>query len=333
MKRALRFLPDTFTLLLLATVTLGSLLPCQGHAAEIFDHLTTVAIATLFFLHGAKLSREAIVAGITHWKLHLVIFFGTFILFPIAGYLMRPLGPLLLTNDLMMGLLFLCALPSTVQSSIAFTSIAGGNVPAAICSASASNLFGVFLTPLIVTILMKATGEGLSFLHAVQGIVLQILVPFVAGQIARRWIGAWVQRHRIVVRFVDQGSILMVVYGAFSEAVVNGLWQQIPLASLLWLFVVSAILLAVIMVVLWVLTGIMGFTRPDRITIVFCGSKKSLASGVPIANVLFPAALVGPMVLPLMVFHQIQLMVCATLARRWGAWSAREEKKNLPATH
>jgi len=326
MKRVLRFLPDTFSLSLLATVALGSILPCQGQAAEVFEHLTSVAIALLFFLHGAKLSREAIIAGLTHWRLHLVIFSGTFILFPIIGLLMRPLGPLLLTNDLMLGLLFLCALPSTVQSSIAFTSIAGGNVPAAICSASASNLFGVFLTPLLVTLMMKASGEGLSFFDAVTGIILQILVPFVAVQIARRWIGAWVQRHRLVVRCVDQGSILMVVYGAFSEAVVNGLWQQIPLISLCWLFAVSAVMLGIVMITLWIITGLMGFKRPDRITIVFCGSKKSLASGVPIANVLFPAQLVGPMVLPLMVFHQIQLMVCAALARRWGASTDQEKE-------
>lgn len=325
MPRLLRFV-DNYSLALLATVALGSLLPCHGEVEKFFDGLTTVAIALLFFLHGAKLSREAVIAGATHWRLHLLVFACTFVLFPLLGWLGKPLGTALITPELYLGVLFLCTLPSTVQSSIAFTSIAGGNVSAAICSASASNLFGVFVTPLLVGLIV-VTGSGhVSLLDSVGGIVTQILLPFIAGQIARHWIGAWVERSRKLVRFVDQGSILLVVYAAFSEAVIDGLWKQIPLSALGWLLVINCVLLAIVLGVLWFVSGGLGFSRADRITITFCGSKKSLASGVPIAKVLFASQLVGPMVLPLMLFHQIQLMVCAALAQRWGRWSRAESE-------
>ncbi len=317
-------LVDSFAVALLVTVALGSLLPCHGDTKKAFDVLTTIGIALLFFLHGAKLSREAVIAGATHWRLHLLVFASTFILFPILGYLAKPLGESLITPELYMGVLFLCTLPSTVQSSIAFTSIAGGNVPAAICSASASNLFGVILTPLLVGLIVTKGSGSMSVLDSIKGIVLQIFLPFVVGQIARTWIGGWVERNKGVVRFVDQGSILLVVYTAFSAAVVDGLWKQIPLKALGWLVVINIVLLAIVLLVLWFTSAALGFSRADRITITFCGSKKSLASGVPIANVLFASHLVGPMVLPLMLFHQIQIMVCAALAQRWGRWSRAE---------
>jgi sodium/bile acid cotransporter 7 len=313
---------DPFTIALVLTVAIAAVLPCRGGFARAFDVITTVAIALLFFLHGAKLSREAIVAGAAHWRLHLLVFTGTFILFPILGLLFKPLGALLLTPELYLGVMFLCVLPSTVQSSIAFTSIAGGNVPAAICSASASNVFAVFLTPMLVHLLIAGRNAESTVSGSFGAIVLQILVPFAAGHLARPWIGGWVRRSQRLTRGVDRGSILLVVYAAFSEAVVEGLWKQIPLTALAGLLIVDCLLLAIIMVAMWSLGSLFGFDRPDKITILFCGSKKSLASGVPIAKVLFEGSVVGPMIVPLMLFHQIQLMVCAALAQRWALRAA-----------
>lgn len=309
---------DSFTVALVLTVAIAAVAPCRGVFASGFEVVTALAIGLLFILHGAKLSREAIVAGAAHWRLHLLVFAGTFGLFPILGLLLKPLGAVLLTPELYVGVLFLCLLPSTVQSSIAFTSISGGNVPAAICSASASNVFAVFLTPTLVSLLIVGRSAQPSLAGSLLAIVLQILVPFVAGHLARPWIGAWVQRSKRLTGAVDRGSILLVVYAAFSEAVVGGLWRQIPLTALAGLVVVDCLLLAVVMVAMWTLGSLFGFSRADRITILFCGSKKSLATGVPIAKVLFAGNIVGPMILPLMLFHQIQLMVCAVLAQRWA---------------
>ena len=315
-----KYLPDNFTLSLIGTVILASLLPVHGQAAVGFNWLTNVAVGLLFFLHGAKLSREAIVAGATHWRLHLLVMLSTFVLFPLLGLALKPLLSPLVTPALYAGVLFLCTLPSTVQSSIAFTSIAKGNVPAAVCSASASSLLGIFLTPALVSLMVtnQAAG-GSSAWHTVGDIVLQLLVPFVAGQLLRPLIGKWIERNRGVLKFVDQGSILLVVYGAFSEAVNEGLWHQIPLSALGGLVVISGVLLALALAVTIFVSKRLGFNRADQITIIFCGSKKSLASGVPMAKVIFAAHAVGAVVLPLMLFHQIQLMVCAALAQRWGA--------------
>lgn len=313
-----RFLPDNFTLTLIATVILASLLPASGQAAVAFGWVTNLAIALLFFLHGAKLSRQAIVAGAGHWRLHLVVFSLTFVLFPLLGLALKPVLSPLIGKDLYMGMLYLCALPATVQSAIAFTSLARGNIPAAICSAAASSLFGIFLTPLLVTLLLNVHGDAGSTVDAILKISVQLLLPFIAGQIARRWIGDWVGRNKSWLKFVDQGSILLVVYGAFSEAVNEGIWHKIPLWELGGLVVACCVLLVLVLVASTVLGKAFGFNQEDRITILFCGSKKSLATGVPMAQVLFAGATMGVLILPLMLFHQIQLMVCAALAQRYA---------------
>ncbi|MEJ6816479.1 bile acid:sodium symporter [Pseudomonas sp. LF-5] len=313
-----RFLPDNFTLTLIGVVLLASFLPASGQVAVGFGWLTNIAIALLFFLHGAKLSRESIIAGAGHWRLHLLVFGLTFVLFPILGLALKPLLSPLIGDKLYMGMLYLCALPATVQSAIAFTSLARGNIPAAICSAAASSLFGIFLTPLLVTLLLDVHGDGGSTLDAILKISVQLLLPFIAGQIVRRWIGAWVSRNKNWLKFVDQGSILLVVYGAFSEAVNEGIWHQIPLVDLLGLVVVCCILLALVLLASTLLGKVFGFSQEDRITILFCGSKKSLATGVPMAQVLFAGSTIGVLILPLMLFHQIQLMVCAVLAQRYA---------------
>ncbi|MES2101215.1 MAG: bile acid:sodium symporter family protein [Pseudomonadota bacterium] len=312
-----RFVPDNFTLLLTAVVIAASLLPCSGTSALVFNWITNIAIGLLFFMHGAKLSREAIVAGITHWRLHLLVFAATFVMFPVLGLALRPLLEPLVTPDLYIGILFLCALPATVQSAIAFTSIARGNVSAAVCSASASSLIGIFLTPALVGLLLAQHGAAAS-LDALRAIVLQLLAPFIAGQIARQWIGGWVERHKVVLGTVDRSSILLVVYTAFSEAVIQGLWQQMPPAALVGLLLVCAVLLALALFITTFAARRLGFSKEDEITIVFCGSKKSLASGIPMARVLFASGTVGAVVLPLMLFHQMQLMVCAVLAQRYA---------------
>ena len=313
-----RLLPDNFTLTLIGVVALASLLPCSGQPAVVFGWITNLAIALLFFLHGAKLSREAVIAGALHWRLHLLIFACTFILFPLLGLALKPLLAPMVGHELYLGILYLCALPATVQSAIAFTSLARGNIPAAICSAAASSLFGIFLTPLLVALLLDVHGDGGSMLDAMGKITLQLLVPFIAGQIARRWIGAWVGRNKDWLKYVDQGSILLVVYTAFSEAVVEGLWQQVSLPTLAALVGACCVLLALALLLTQLLGKWLGFSLEDRITILFCGSKKSLATGVPMAQVLFAGGSIGLLILPLMLFHQIQLMVCAVLAQRYA---------------
>lgn len=319
---------DNFLLVMIGVVIVASLFPCEGIVKTGFEYLTTFAIALLFFMHGAKLSRDAIMAGMGHWKLHLVVFLSTFALFPLLGLAMGFLSPAILSQPLYMGFLYLCALPATVQSAIAFTSVAGGNVAAAVCSASASSILGIFLSPVLVGALMQTQEGSTDTLHAIGKIIMQLMVPFVIGHLSRPLIGKWVDRHKKLIGLTDRSSILLVVYVAFSEAVVEGIWHQVNGFSLLMVLACSLVLLAIVLVVNTLAARLLGFNTADEITIVFCGSKKSLANGVPMANVLFPASAVGMMVLPLMIFHQIQLMVCAVLAQRYARKTA-EEKRQL----
>lgn len=309
---------DPFLLLLIATVGLASLLPVRGPAADWAEIVADLAIALLFFLHGAKLSRAAIVQGMGNIRLHGLVLASTYILFPAIGLaLASGLGgfvdPLLLS-----GLLFLTLLPSTVQSSIAFTSVAGGDVAAAVCSASLSNLLGILLTPLLVALFMQAGGDsGVSILDSAQKIALQLLAPFLAGHLLRPLIGGFVDRHKALLTPVDRGSILLVVYTAFSAAVVGGIWSRVSGLDLLLLLGLSALVLTLVMVANALVARVLRLPRKDAIVLFFCGSKKSLASGVPMAGALFPAAQVGMIVLPLMIFHQLQLFVCAVMAARY----------------
>ena len=320
MRKLLSRLPiDSFIALLLTMVALATLLPARGLGAVLAGHGVTLAIALLFFLYGARLAPEAALAGARHGRLHLLVFLSTFALFPALGLGARALFPHLLTPELWTGVILLCVLPSTVQSSIAFTSIARGNVPAALCAATLSNLVGILLTPVLAGLLLSTGQGGGISAHAVGDIVLQLLLPFAAGQALRPWIGAWVARHPTLLGLVDRGSILLVVYTAFSEGMVAGIWHSLDVATLTQLFVIDATLLAAVLAATTLLSRRLGFGRADEITIVFCGSKKSLASGLPMASVLFAGGSVGLIVLPLMLFHQLQLMVCAALARRYAA--------------
>jgi sodium/bile acid cotransporter 7 len=311
-----RFRPDEFTIAMAGTVALSLLLPCQGTSAAVFEWLTAAAIALLFFLQGARLSRGAILAGALHWRLHLLVFTATFVLFPIIGLLLHPLSGTLLTPPLYLGLLFLCTLPSTVQASVAFTSIAGGNVAAALCSASASSMIGMVITPLLASCALKTSG-GFS-LDAVREIGAEMLLPFVAGHLLQRWIGHWVMQRRKPLGWVDRGSVLLVVYTVFSAATLSGIWRQLALGPSAVLFAVSAALLALMLAITAGAARILNFSREDEIAIIFCGSKKSLVSGIPMASVLFAGQPLGLIVLPLMIFHQIQLMACAALARHYA---------------
>lgn len=316
MKR-IPFLPDTYTFLLAGTVVLASLLPASGIFAVGLKYATTVAIALLFFLHGAKLPRQAIIDGITHWRLHALILFCTFVFFPVIGFVLRPVFLPLVNPELYLGVLYLCMLPATVQSAVALTGIAGGNVPAAVCSASASTLLGILITPFLVNGLIAPTTGSASAIDSVVNIFAQLMLPFLAGHFLRPYFDTAFRKAGKALSFIDRGSILLVIYSAFSAAVIGGIWQQVSPAMVMGLVVISLILLALSMGFVYGLALWLGFSQEDRITALFGGAQKSLASGVPMSQVLFTASVAGFMVLPLMLFHLLQLVVSSMLAQRW----------------
>lgn len=314
-----RFVPriDPFLVWLTLAVVIASLLPARGMAGDLFWLLSKLAIVLLFFLHGAKLSRQAIWQGLGNWPLHLATLGITFGLFPALGLATAGLASGWIDPLLVSGVLFLTLLSSTVQSSIALVSIARGNVAAAVCSASLSNLLGILITPLLVGLLMTIgkTQGGFDW-QAVQSVTVQLLLPFVAGHLLRPWIGGWIERNKKLLMPVDRGSILLVVYSAFSAAVVGGIWTRVDAPDLAILLALSAALLGLAMLAIFALARVMRMPREDFIVLLFCGSQKSLVTGVPMAGALFAPAQVGMVVLPLMIFHQLQLFVCAWIAAR-----------------
>ena len=316
---------DKFLLLLIATVAIAAYFPAHGGARTIVDRAVTAAVSLLFLLYGARLEPRAIWSGLGNWRLQSLVFASTYVLFPLIGILVAwPLRRYLPT-DAVTGLLFLCLLPSTVQSSIAFTSIARGNVPAALCSASLSNVLGVVLTPILVSQLLPAATGGFSW-QAFEDIAREILLPFVIGQMIRPWARAWLLRHPHITAVVDRGSVLVVVYAAFSAGMVAGIWHQMSLSSLTAILAVDGAILAVVIVATTWTSRRLRFTVEDEIAAVFCGSKKSMAGGIPMAAILFPGHAVGMIVLPLMLFHQAQLFVCAALARRYARRSSQNPR-------
>jgi sodium/bile acid cotransporter 7 len=322
---------DPYLLVLLGMVALGLLLPARGHGLHLVNDGAYLAVAGLFLLYGARLSPAAVWAGLTHWRLQSLVFASTFLLFPvvglIAGHLARPFLPAALVS----GLIFLALLPSTVQSSIAFTSIARGDVPAALCSASLSNLVGVLLTPALATLVFP--GNHAFSIGGIEDIGLQILLPFALGQAARPLIGSWLERHRLLTTAFDRGSILVIVYSAFSEGTASGVWHLISAENLGMVFVLDLAMLGTVVAIMTFASRFLGFSTEEEIAIVFCGSKKSMASGLPIANILFPGHAVALIVLPLMIFHQVQLFVCATLAQRYAKRKGTSTAQPHPPMH
>lgn len=313
--------PDPLIVLIILAVIIAIIAPARGNFADIFSQLTNVAIALLFFLYGARLSTQEALNGLKHWRLHLTILAFTFVVYPLIGIALRPLTAVI-SHDMYLGILFLTLVPSTVQSSVAFTSIAKGNVAGAIVSASASNLVGVIITPLLVMLLM-GTGGGVHIDTSVFGeIALLLLAPFVLGQLTRRWVGKIAQSK--ATKVVDRGSIAMVVYSAFSKGVVDGIWSSISLWDLAFLVVFAAAFVAFMLWLTRKASQKMGFNRADTIAIEFCGSKKSLATGLPMASVIFASggASLGLLILPLMIYHQVQLMMCSWLAARYAQRSS-----------
>lgn len=312
-----RVLPDWFVLSLLATIALASLVPAKGAAAPVASYAADAAIVMIFFLNGAKLSRKAIVAGITHWRLHAFVLAITFIGFPLVGVGLAALP--MVSPSLADGLIFMSITPSTIQSSVVYVAIAGGNFAAAVCAAALSNIVGVFLTPAYVALLIGTESTGVSGHATVMSVVLQLLLPFLAGHLLRPVLTPLLDRYRKPVMLLDRGGLLLVVYAAFSASVAGGLWQRTGLGELALVAGLSSIALTLGLWGSLVAARMFSFNREDTITIRFCGTMKSLATGLPMAKIMFPADQVGMIIMPLLAYHLIEMIVCAVIARRYAA--------------
>lgn len=309
---------DWFIAAILSAVLLAVLLPARGPVEATLHWTTTVGIAVLFFLYGARLSPRETLDGLRHWRLQLAVVGFTFVLFPVLGLLSQWVLVPILGAGLAAGMMYLTLVPSTVQSSITFVSIARGNLSGAVVAASMSNILGVFATPFLVALCMTSSAGVQVDGSSILAISVQLLLPFVIGQLTRRWVFPVIRAAGPKLGLFDKGIIVVIVYTAFSEAMIGGMADDVSLSQLLLLLVACSVLLALVLGASALLGRLAGFSVADQRVIQFCGSKKSLATGLPMAAVLFAGQPLGLLVLPLMVFHQIQLIVCAWLASRYG---------------
>ncbi|MPT47520.1 MAG: bile acid:sodium symporter [Sphingobium sp.] len=320
LKRAFGWV-DNFVWAMLAVVALAILWPQLGADGGILPvgGASEVGIALIFFLHGASLSRAALKDGAVNWRLHLLIQSCTFILFPLIGLIVFFLTEGYLPLEVRLGFFFLCAVSSTVSTSIAMVSIARGNISAAVFNATLSGLIGLVVTPVLIG-LVSAVGAGsIPIGEAILDVSVKLLLPFLLGQLAPTAVKALVKQYKPVISKIDRGVILLIIYGSFCNSVAEGLWTHYSPTMLLKIFVMTALLLLVVLTLTTMISRVAGLSKEDEITAVFCGSKKSLANGAPIAKILFSAnPALGMLLLPLMLYHQLQLLVCSALARKWA---------------
>lgn len=312
---------DGFLASMLGAIVLALLAPRLGASGGLLhlDRVTAIGVALVFLLSGAGLSTERLKAGAANWRLHLFVQLFTFGLFPLVGLLVTFALGRVLPHELVLGYFYLCALPSTVSSSIAMTALARGNVAGAVFNATLSSLIGMVLTPLYVSLFLSAASHGAPLAEQFLKIGEQLLLPFVTGQFLRRWIGEWIAEHKPATGKVDRAVIVLIVFNSFCDATAAGVWTRYGAAPLLVTALLTGGLLAFVLTLTHFAATRLRFVVEDEIAAVFCGSKKSLAAGAPMAALIFGSGgALGLIMLPVMVYHQLQLIVCSVIARRYA---------------
>jgi sodium/bile acid cotransporter 7 len=313
---------DWFLKGMIAAVVLAFVWPQPGAQGGYLhpELLNKMGIALVFFLNGLGLSMASLRQGVVRWKVHALIQFSTFMVFPILGMGILKLGDGWMSPDLQIGFFYLCALPSTVSSSVALTVAARGNVPVALFNATLSSLIGVVLTPMWMAWALGQEGAQFNVLPVVVNLLLWVVLPLVAGQAMRPLLSNWAARYKSRIQIVDRLTILTLVYTSFADSVQQGIWTHYGL----WTVLETVVLTIVIFYTMLGLTGLvsrwMHLPDEDRIATVLCGSKKTLASGVPMAHLIFgtnPA--LGLILMPIMIYHPLQLAICGVLAQRWAS--------------
>ena len=308
--------PDSLVTGIILALIAGLLIPVSDSASGVLSNVADVGVGLVFLVYGMRLHTSEVWAGLKNIKLQGSVLASTYVLFPVLGFLISNAVEPVVGSHFAAGILYLSLLPSTVQSSVTFVSIAKGDIAAAVCSATISNILGMFLTPVLVLLFMDMEGAQSG---GIKSVLLKLLLPFVVGQFLQPIVGNWMRAHKKLIKLVDNSAIILVVFSAVIEATNAGAWSSVTPGGLALLLVVLAVLLALMLSATWFGGRALGMNREERIVLLMCGSKKSLATGLPMAKALFAPEIVGAIAVPIIVFHQMQLFVCAILARRLGA--------------
>lgn len=309
---------DWFILAIITMIILASVWSTPGIQKGLFS-LKSIAgygVSLIFFFYGLRLSPQKLREGLSNWRLHSVIQLSTFVLFPVLLLLLKRFFGSNGNELFWLGAFYVAALPSTVSSSVVMVSIAGGNIPAAIFNASISALIGVFITPLWMGILLATSAQGFDLTDVIIKLIIQVLVPVTLGIILNHRFGAFADKHRKKMRYFDQSVILLIIYTAFCESFAKHMFSEHGVSDILILGLCMIALFFFVYGIISIISKFMHFNREDKITAVFCGSKKSLVHGTVMSKVLFPnAAAAGIILLPLMMYHALQLMAASIIAQ------------------
>jgi sodium/bile acid cotransporter 7 len=309
-----RLIPDRFILILLATIALASLLPVQGTQVAAAGIAQSAAVFVVFLLHGIRLPRHEVVAGVANWRIQGSLFLFIFAVMPLTGLALAKITDGWLPPLVAIGLLYCGVLPTTVQSATTYTSLAHGNVATSVVASAFNNLAAIVVTPMLFAVLAGQSG-GVALSWGLAGrIALILLLPFLIGQSIQKWARPFVIKHPAGVKWVDQIAIAIAVYVAFSAAVVDGIWQRVSGGDFAILGAALTAMLAVAFGGAWALGGWLRLARADRVAVLFAGAHKSIAVGAPLAALLFPAGAAGMVLLPILIYHLVQLLFSAWLA-------------------
>ncbi|MBS9525230.1 bile acid:sodium symporter [Litoribacter ruber] len=312
---------DTFVLAIIAVVIIAYLFPewgSQGSQVPL-DMVASIGISLIFFFYGLKLSPERIKTGLKNWHLHILIQSATFLVFPLIIIAFQPFLERLFDHKIWLAFLFLAALPSTVSSSVVMVSMAKGNIPAAIFNASISGLIGIAITPLWVGLFLNQTSSDFNLQGIYIKLLTEILFPVVLGLGLQRYFGGYVLSYSRQLALFDKSIILIIIYKSFAESFEEKVFTSVVVMDLVGITFTVVLLFYFVYLLIGLLSKKLKFSIEDRITAQFCGTKKSLVHGTVFSKILFKhSAAIGIILLPLMLFHAIQIFIISIIASSMG---------------
>jgi sodium/bile acid cotransporter 7 len=319
---------DWFFSGMIVTIFIAWLFPGPGSEGSGMhpELVTKIGVALIFFLYGLTLSFGAMKDGAKQWRIHTLLQAVTFIFFPVLGIIFYKSTEGIIDSRLQLGFFYLCALPSTVSSSVVMTAAAKGNIPIAMFNATLSSLLGIILTPFLVGLVLHQSGQDGDLNKSIMNLCEWLLLPFIIGHVLEPRLGDFARRHKRYINKIDRLTILLLVYTSFCDSFVQHIWSTHAVQGMTMTFIATVFLFFLILALLWVACDRLGIKPEFRSAIVFCGTKKSLVSGVPMARIIF-SGYPGPglILLPIMLYHPLQLFICGPLASYW----AQEKEKSL----
>lgn len=309
---------DGFLMAIISVIIAAYFFPQPGIATKpvSLEKIGAYGMSLIFFFYGLKLNMQRIVAALRNWRVHIVIQLTTFIIFPLIAILVKPLFPEQ-HFILWLGIFYLCVLPSTVSSSVVMVSIADGNIPSAIFNASISTLLGVFITPLWMMPYLTSGNNDFSAADIIFKLMLQVLVPVMLGLLLNKYWAVYAEKYKKQLRYFDQSIIVLIIYTSFCHSFYNHAFSGFSISLLIELLIGLTAFFFIMFFLVRVISRSLRFNNKDTITVLFCGSKKSLVHGTVMSKVLFPAsASVSVILLPLMLYHALQLIFASIIAQK-----------------